>query len=406
MDTKDFWQVTGPSSWAEPPNRMSFSSLVDIETCPRRWSLGRADYEHLTGSYPPRPWVGTLSGLVVHNVLEEVSREVSEADHATQGSGSVVQVLKGLGGIPTLIRTHLLRMLADLESNPRAQPLLGRLEIELTRRLPRMRATIQAALQEVMSHRPDVEAPRPKPTKRGRGALSLGVHTEVALEVEHLSWMGVADAIVLSDTECEIIDYKSGGRDQKHHDQLSIYALLWARDSVVNPSGRTATGLTVVYPDGREALAAPDESSLDDLELTLTARTGAALKALGLLPPPANVSDANCRFCDVKQLCGDYWSPAGQAALSVGGASDWRSIQLRVVDAMGGATWLAAVERDVQLAVATEVVVVGGPQTSLQVGASYRLIDARVSDVTASGPAFGGEDPEVRIAASTEVFAL
>jgi len=53
--------------------------------------------------------------------------------------------------------------------------------------------------------------------------------------------------VILSESTCEIVDFKSGDSSPAHTEQLLIYSLLWAKDEQLNPIGRLADKLTLSY---------------------------------------------------------------------------------------------------------------------------------------------------------------
>ncbi|MGH3435454.1 MAG: PD-(D/E)XK nuclease family protein [Sciscionella sp.] len=82
--------------WPVPPASWSYSSLNDLEACPRRWMLSRAAYPELwEGSgYPPMPNTAALFGDVVHAALELLVRALVAADCESTGTAAAVAVLK------------------------------------------------------------------------------------------------------------------------------------------------------------------------------------------------------------------------------------------------------------------------------------------------------------------------
>lgn len=114
------------------------------------------------------------------------------------------------------------------------------------------------------------------------------------------------DALILSETTCEIIEYKTGQPKQEHKEQVRLYNLLWARDSQLNPSARKANRLSLAYTTGDIAVQPLADSELDILEQTVISRTDVALQAVRPTPPPARPSIQNCSHCSVRQLCSDY----------------------------------------------------------------------------------------------------
>jgi hypothetical protein len=222
--------------------------------------------------------------------------------------------------------------------------------------------------------------PSPPVERSNRLALGLGFHAEVTLAPPGLGWIGVADAIKIAPGTCEIIDYKTGEEDPGHFEQLRIYALLWARDSEVNPEGRTATDLTVVYPGSARFVPAPSGAELDELENVLRSRSNLARAAVQHQPPRAQVSAANCRFCDVKQLCGVYWTTEGQESARNGTAAPVRSLQVEILEQLGVRAWRVAVELDPLLESGTLALLVAQEAMTWERGARLRLLDVHLEE--------------------------
>lgn len=67
QNNKSVWYISQPSAWPKAPRCMSFSTLSELEACPRRWALSVADYPHVweKRGYPPRPQITALEGAVV-----------------------------------------------------------------------------------------------------------------------------------------------------------------------------------------------------------------------------------------------------------------------------------------------------------------------------------------------------
>jgi hypothetical protein len=231
------------------------------------------------------------------------------------------------------------------------------------------------------------------------GPLDPGFHPEVKLAPAGLPWVGRADAIKLGSDHCEIIDYKTGGEDLAHSEQLLLYALLWARDGRLNPSGRLATHLTIVYPGISQSVRAPDADALAQMEIDLRERADSITEELRRLPPRALVSADECRFCDVKHLCADYWDSAGSGRLTELAPPSIRSLELHVGARLGPRSWAAHVTFDPWMDSGSKVVIVGSPVVELRAGSRLRVIDARVDSR-------GEETARIFLTSGTEVFAL
>src|SRR5205823_6764255 len=148
------------------------------------------------------------------------------------------------------------------------------------RAIPDLRQIVQLALNGMLSVGGAPATSFRSSDPAARGPLGLGYHSEVKLAPKKMAWVGFADAIRLSHDSCEIIDYKTGAESPAHLDQLRIYALLWARDDVVNPNARLATSLAIVYPGSTHLVPPPDERDLDNLEAALESTRAAAERSL------------------------------------------------------------------------------------------------------------------------------
>jgi hypothetical protein len=120
----------------------------------------------------------------------------------------------------------------------------------------------------------------------------------------------------ISEDDCAITDFKTGERSERHELQVRIYALLWARDNELNPSGRRATRLVLSYSQGEHDVTGLDDVREENaLAADLKTRTAAVRQALQSPEPKANVSEENCRSCEVRHLCNEYWGAIGPKAV-------------------------------------------------------------------------------------------
>lgn len=379
---------------------MSYSTAQELEVCARRWGLSHADYSSSLGrpTYPRRPRKGLLAGQVAHLALQRIANALQSAGCVGPHDPGVVEALRSMGGISRVLEACARHVTAAYEGDPRAAPFMGSLELELMRRLPTLRQLVQGYLQRIFGIS---ETPTRGVTHRGvsRGPLPPGFHSEVRLAPPGIPWIGWADAIKLGPEHCEVIDYKSGLEDRTHEDQLRLYALLWWRDTQLNPEGRLATHLTIVYPGVSQSIPAPDALSLANLEADLRQRASRLVSSLSEAPPAASVSVGNCRHCDVKHLCSDYWLPAARPRLIEQEPSSIRALEVQIDGQLGIRSWSATVAFDSLLEAGTEAVLIGSAAKSFRPGAQLRLIDARIEE-SADG------QPLVHLTSTTEIYLL
>jgi hypothetical protein len=384
----DFWTSTPPSNWPDPPARLSYSALKDIEGCPRRWSLRHANYADLWSGkgYPRRPSTPLLLGRVAHAAIERITRAIRKAGCTSYED--VVPVLRDLGGLSQIISACIAEEIERCHENPRAMERADGLEAELRRRGGDVRLIVQRALNRAVteSRMPIVS----EGSYARRGPLGFGYHPEVELAPDGLAWVGYADAIHLAPDRCEIIDYKTGDPSPAHAEQLRIYALLWARDSLVNPSGRLATALRVAYSGAVVEIQAPTFAELAELEVAVEERARVARNAIARAMPPAVVTTQECRYCDVKHLCDDYWTPSGQSHVAEVPEPRYRSLQVIVVGRRGPSAVAMTIELDPHVPAGTETVGVLPGHAPHSAGQRLRLLDVQVTgDAETGSPVLG-----------------
>lgn len=305
------WLVSSPSVWPKAPHWMSFSTLSELETCPRRWALSAADYPHVWEKcgYPRRPQISALEGTVVHLALEKISHALAKHGCHSLIEERAFSALKELGGYTVIIAECIDCALRPYEGNPRATPILDGARQQLTPRAPKFRTHIQRLLSRIrLVSRDGVALDAPAHGIEGSmHQLPHGSHAEVELQVPELGWHGVADLLTLTSSFCEIRDFKTGVSKPQHEFQLRLYALLWARDRNLNPSGRLADRLVLSYDESDVEVPVPREDELRFLEDEIRRRTAVVLSDLRLDPPDARPSQESCPYCSVRQLCEEYW---------------------------------------------------------------------------------------------------
>src|SRR5688572_20919975 len=342
------WDASPPAAWPEAPRDMTVTTLLEIESCPRRWALLAAAYPELWSGrgYPPRVTLAALGGTVVHLALERITKALVGAGCTSVQDPAALGVMRTLGGYTKIIGDCIQAVQTRTATNPRASRVADFISRSLRAQVPDLRARTQQLLSSVRF--PDVRMSRGEPQQTGRtvyrAPLREGVHVERELRVPALKWKGTADLLVIGPTSCGLTDFKTGRPDQGHEFQLQVYALLWSRDSELNPSGRRADRLTLTYSSGQREIAVPDETRLKEVEQDILARRDAAIRSVTQNPPEARPSTEHCRYCAARHLCSDYWDVYLGAHGHEQSSRRFGDLEVTVIGRHGPASWDAVAD--------------------------------------------------------------
>lgn len=370
-------RISGLSGrWPSLPEWFSYSSLAELDLCPRRWSLERATYPDLwTGrGYPDLPHVASLLGDIIHGSLEQIVRAFADAGVVDTRSVEAVHVLRDLGGYTAIVTSVLQERVASLDSNPRIASRRQAFERALRDRVPEMRERVQSMLGRVTFTARQGAADE---ESGQRSPLAKGTHPEVDVRAEELRCAGRVDLISIKGAEVEITDYKTGTADPHHADQLRFYALLWSRDVERNPAGTSATRLRLSYGDIDVSVPAPSLGELDILEEDVRLRISAAVAALAHDPPPALPSAAACSYCPVRHMCEEYWISLDTPSSPPVGQPGLLDAEVTVVAPSGSRSVLCAVTHPGSLSAYEFLLRTAGPADGFEQGMSFRILVAR-----------------------------
>lgn len=396
-----------PKAWPVAPEWMSFYKLIELEQCPRRFSLRSAAYPDIWSGkgYPTKTTPATLIGHITHRALARLLSELSGAGCQSTSDVAAVAVLRSLGGYSRLVEDSLQAVISGLGTNPRMAGRLPFLRLSLDSRTAQMREMLQILARRIRV--PDQTTKiASKSGNFGHRPLPDGSHAEIELRVPQLHWLGIADLIVKEQDGCEIVDFKTGKPAEEHKKQLKTYALLWARDSELNPDGLRATKLTLVYESAQQSVEPPLLAELAEIETDIRERSRIAREDVGKTPPPTRPKAAICSFCEVRQLCDEYWTIAVQARLreETGAAIARSDLEVGVLDQVGPHTWNARVICSSSFELGTKLIIMLR-QIQYKVlfarGAVLRIVDASVE----SNPE-DGTGTVVTVTGATEIFLL
>ena len=377
--------------WPSAPTWMSYSSLSDVEACPRRWALSRARYPDIweeTG-YPDLVTYAALEGLVVHDAVERLTKELVAAGCSDVGHESAVRVMRELGGFRTLVDDAIENRIYSLAGNPRMSPRRDDLRTQLRGSRTKIRSKVQSMLAALGLATGSGTRGRAEPGLVWTGELPDGAFPELPLQSTELRLRGRADLVNVSQGEVEIVDFKTGQPSPSHEDQLTLYAVLFARRDGARGSQAEATRLTIQYPDRSVEVPVPTGSEIDAMAKTIQTRIVDATSSMSEEPPRAVPTADNCAFCSVRHMCDDYWTDD----LTTDDAAEWCDVQALLTAENGPRSCAVRIgSMDGLLLTPSDMV--------LPIGRTVRVLGTRrVEDEEAAKPTW-------RVTIRSEVFVL
>lgn len=377
------WSCAVPESWPEPPTEITATSAATAEACPRRWALSAAHYPELwpRHGYPPRVQVAGLGGTVVHRAVEILARELARADCQSISDPAASGVLRGLGGWTQIVNGAIDELVASLAGNPRATSVLEGAARVLRAQVPEYRLRVQDLLSRVRFRSSGSGSGlRQASAFPERSPLSTGTYVEVDVRASRIGWRGRIDLLSVTDSDCEITDFKSGEYSDLHDAQILTYACLWSLDDELNPSGRLATRLVLRYPARDIEVPVPSSGELHRLEKELVARRADLRAALSQRPPHARPSVTNCMYCGVRHLCDAFWSAGVQRAFGdLSSDSCFVDVEVTVDSRHGPTSWDVTVQSELPRLAGKPGVLRAADDLHLPIGACIRLLGASVT---------------------------
>lgn len=396
------WRAVAPAEWPEAPTHLSFSGLLSIEACPRRWSLGSATYSGVWDrpGYPSRPGPSALEGRIVHKALEVITAALSRGGVSSTGDPAAISTLRGLGGYSRILQDAIANVMGAEDDNLRVDEQRESWTRSFRTKLASLREKTQSLLARV-ELQPRDQTDESLGTPNAKGPLPAGSYSEVRLASAELEWRGIVDLLTLSEEGCEIVDFKTGEAKPEHTKQLEIYSLLWLRDSERNPLSRPVVRLTISYPSAAVDVAPLTDDGYDALELELRKRSADARKAVSSSPPEAKPGWANCQFCDVRQICDAYWQSGTQSRLAEeAGEQKLTDVEVTITARHGPTSWDAVVETSRTFESGGSLLIRTAPaEVNLQVGDRIRFLGGYLGE-----PGEDDDTPVVTSCSATEIF--
>lgn len=335
------WKIRSPSSRATIPEWMSFHFLLEAEKCPRACALMNARYSQVWNrlGFPSRPVAAAFSGLVVHSAAELIIKRFMDDGVTSAMEAKAMETLRNLGGYTAILSNVLDDAFQQEADNPRFQQFKASFQKLMLAKIPRMRESLQELLRGQSWMSRTSETPHETTTRavdRQRFRLGPGTYFEVELRDKQIMWKGRADIITLSGAGCSITDLKTGSPSDHHHEQMIVYSVLWDGDRDLNSNQVPISDLSLCYSSGSISVSIPAQAETEQIRANLRERTVRIKEEIESEIVPARPSIDNCRYCQVKLLCDEYWTSSARDE-----SEQFRDVELVLQSARGDSIWTA-----------------------------------------------------------------
>jgi hypothetical protein len=216
----DFWVVLKPSEWPTFPRLMSYSTLLEIEACPRKWALLNGTYSQFGSQrgYPRLVNKQSVEGIIIHSSINIILRSLIQNNCNSFDDERVLTIMRKLEGYKGVIEKSIDQVLSDYSDNPRLKKQIQEFNIQLKSKIPEFRMRIQTLLARI---------PYLSLTDVGNYRVNLSQgssyfqsacknFSELYIEIDEIGWCGVVDLLTLSEKNCEIRDFKTGIEKEQH----------------------------------------------------------------------------------------------------------------------------------------------------------------------------------------------
>lgn len=371
-----------PTGWASPPDTWSYSSLANVEQCPRRWQFLQSQWGDYS-RYPTRAHPAAIEGTIVHDALDQLTRACGRLGNPEVNSREFENALQ-----ESRFYDVFAEAIADWQTRLNAHPRPG--PVYRLRSNPQQLANVAIRLfrQQYKATNNAAATVYDQPSPASQNLLSLlqskGALSEVRLRHPTLAFQGVIDRVQVAADGIEIIDFKTGTPGEAHRQQLLLYALLWWRCS-----GQVPARITAQYLQGGQTWQI-DEATLVEAENVVHARLSSLTATISQTPAPCRPS-LHCHQCPVRAHCDEGWLSLHNKK----GSSRTDDVQA-VIESEPQAHGFRAIRSDARpFAVVCEAGV-GNELPQLRRGATIRILDG----------AWRKPNDELEIKPWTQVFLL
>lgn len=263
------------------PNKWSFTKLSQIQKCPKQWQLENNYFANGNRTVPPLVNISSIRGTLIHLTLEKLTRLFrNDKEH-----NDVWTFFRKLNVRDKIEKYYFEEVYPKYETNDRININDISSKIDFPLCLSKVYSLWGFEIKKI-NFTPNIN----KNIKQRFG-------TEFSEETEDPPLIGVIDKY----SNSIITDYKTGNKDEdKHKEQAYFYSyLLYLNNKPIDK-------VKVLYSNKEELIFDINEEILNKQKEKINLQLSKIDNYFNS-NFPAKPSTEACRFCNVKQMCDQYW---------------------------------------------------------------------------------------------------
>lgn len=335
--SQDFWKTQLNQKDPEFPEYLSFSTYQQLTKCPKQWFLLNSEYPEIWSKkgYPRKVNEFTIMGSAVHQSLEIIIDKMKE-ESIDFGSKNYIRLIKELGGLRNILKGEIEQLLdqSQYSENPRYLRVRKNLSLKIKKNL------LETYFRQLRTLLAKLNLPVKSETNKQISKKSSrelpSVMTERYVQSEAMKWKGIIDLVINDGNGVKLIDFKTGKEKDSHKDQLELYQVIWMDDDHVNEL--PVKELSIKYPKVEKCYEPLEISEAESLKAKYKDITE-ELKENNLSEFSASPSEENCKYCDVKQICNEFWETMqpsedkdfGDSEIEIQANGDQEDVSARII---------------------------------------------------------------------------
>ena len=305
----DFYLILPVGKIPKPPTYWTFSLLNLWRKCPRQWWLSYSEYPNTKGiPYPSKVTAKGIQGMAVHAAIFEFGKQLASEGYPLVGSKAYHAVRRAFNLRETLKET-INQCLELIKNNPRVKVNKISNRVALNDCVNVFKSLVGGCSAPGVTYIRKHDVIEPYESDLTYEFLPW-VGSEKSVEISDPPLKGRIDKYYLTENGFVLREFKTGTQSADYVEQVTFYAvLIWLK------TGKLPLEMTIDYPDRQEKMPLPTASDLEAFLANIQSEIKNYNQLIEKGEINADPSSDLCNYCNVKQLCEDFWKKSNNVVV-------------------------------------------------------------------------------------------